>query len=492
MLKKLDILLVAPSNRREQFAELSELATVAQPVGISSMANYLISSGINAEVLDAEANNYTVQQTIDCILDKKPTIMGISAFTTKMDSAISIIQGLKATDIITVIGGNHASTIPLQTLQETGADYLVRGEGYSSLLAICLAYKNIRPYNSDIIETIPGLCYLDKFNTMSPHISERNVEKFDNNFFPEYGYELLDMNKYRAHHWQTWGMDTEYRNSFAIVYSSLGCPFKCDFCTVNSIYGDNKVRYKEPKKFVDEIEYLHNTYGTKYFEITDDTFTFNKQRVIEICKEMIRRGLGQKIHVWCFGRVSTVDPTILALLRAAGIDWIFFGFESSSEESLKGVNKNQTVGQMIEVRNVCRSIDISVGGNFLFGLPEDTHETMKGNLQLAHELNCEYANFFLLMPYPGTKYYEMAKESGYPLPKRWNDYGFFAPGAVPMSSENLTAREIVEFRDKAFVEYFSSDSYQNMIKSKFGQETIDFINNRILSKSIKRDILCQN
>ena len=137
-------------------------------------------------------------------------------------------------------------------------------------------------------------------------------------------------------------------------------------------------------------------------------------------------------------------------------------------------------------------VGINVGGNFLFGLPMDTQETMRNNLKLAHELNCEYANFFLLMPYPGTKYYGIAKEKGYPLPKKWNDYGFFAPGAIPMSSENLTAKEIVKFRDEAFIEYFSSDSYQNMIKSKFGQATVNFINDQILSKHIKRDILCQS
>ena len=484
MSKKLDLLLVNPSNRTDQFAELSELATIAQPVGISSIANYIKSKGLSVEVFDAEANGFTVNQTIEYIKDKNPRIMGISAFTTKMTSTIEIIKGLRYSTIVPVLGGHHATAIPSQTLEESEATFIIRGEGYTPLLNLSkflLGHKDSIPYSE-----IKGLCYND---VKHPHISERNIEPFGNDYFPEYGYEFLNMEKYRAHHWQTWGINTEDRSGFAIVYSSLGCPFRCDYCTVNLIYGDNKVRYKEPKKFVDEIEYLHNTYGIKYFEITDDTFTFNRKRVIEICKEMINRGLGKKIHAWCFGRVSTVDPTALYMLKEAGIDWIFFGFESSSEDSLKDVNKDQTVNQMIKVRQICHRIGINVGGNFLFGLPEDTHETMKGNLQLAHELNCEYVNLFVLMPYPGSVYYGVAKEKGYPLPKTWNDYGFFAPGAIPMRNEYLTAEQILEFRDKAFVEYFSAKSYQDMIQRKFGKGTIDFINNQILSKRIERTIL---
>jgi anaerobic magnesium-protoporphyrin IX monomethyl ester cyclase len=483
MSKRLDLLLVNPSNRTDQFGELSSLATIAQPVGISSIANYIHSNGLDVEVFDAEASGYTIGETIDYIKDRNPWLMGISAFTTKMTSATEIIKGLKYKDIATVLGGHHATAIPLQTLEETQADFLIRGEGYSALLNLSNLW--IGNKKTPTVGHISGLCYI---GMLSPHISERNVEPFDNNYFPEYGYEFLQMEKYRAHHWQTWGINTNDRSGFAIVYSSLGCPFKCDYCTVNVIYGDNKVRYKEPKKFVDEIEFLHNTYGTKYFEITDDTFTFNKNRVIEICKEMIKRGLGKKIHAWCFGRVSTVDEEVLLMLRRAGIDWIFFGFESSSEDSLKGVHKDQTVDQMIKVRQICHRIGINVGGNFLFGLPEDTHETMENNLKLAHELNCEYVNFFMLMAYPGSVYYGVAKERGYPLPKRWNDYGFFAPGCVPMRNEYLTAEQILEFRDKAFIEYFSSKSYQDMIEKKFGRQTIDFINNQILSKHIERDI----
>jgi anaerobic magnesium-protoporphyrin IX monomethyl ester cyclase len=491
-MKKLDILLVNPSNRMEQFADLHSLTTIAQPVGLSSIAAFLKKNDINVEVFDAEANNYTVTQTIEYIKNKNPMIMGISAFTTKMHSATNIIQGIKDTDIISVIGGHHSSAIPEQALNESGVDYLVRGEGYTPLLELCKTYKAPQSNNSltKAVLNIPGLCFNDIRNAVPPHISDRNIEKFNKDYFPEYGYSFLDMSKYRAHHWQTWGIDTEDRSGFAIVYASLGCPFQCDYCTVNLIYGSNRVRYKDPTKFVSEIEYLNKEYGTKYFEITDDTFTFNKDRVLQICNQMIKKGLGKKIHAWCFGRVSTVNKDILYILRESGVDWIFFGFESSSEDSLKGVNKKQTVDQMFQVRELCSDIGINVGGNFLFGLPEDTHQTMKDNLSLAKDLNCEYVNFFLLMAYPGTKYYEIAKEKGYPLPKSWNDYGFFAPGTIPMTGKNISARDIVEFRDRAFVEYFSSKKYQNMIKKKFGQQTVDFINNKILSKSIKREILC--
>lgn len=120
------------------------------------------------------------------------------------------------------------------------------------------------------------------------------------------------------------------------------------------------------------------------------------------------------------------------------------------------------------------------------GLPNDTHETINQTLELAKELNTEYANFFVMMAYPGTKLREVAVERRYPLPEKWGQYGFFAPDALPMRNKNLTAEEILRFRDQAFDDYFRSERYQQLVLERFGPTVLKFLNGQVLTKKITR------
>jgi anaerobic magnesium-protoporphyrin IX monomethyl ester cyclase len=90
------------------------------------------------------------------------------------------------------------------------------------------------------------------------------------------------------------------------------------------------------------------------------------------------------------------------------------------------------------------------------------------------------------MAYPGAKLHTAGKEKGYPLPARWGQYGFFEPHELPLRNDNLSAEDILRFRDNAFIEYFSSQRYRSMISENFGEQTVDFIRNKVLSKNIVR------
>ncbi len=231
---------------------------------------------------------------------------------------------------------------------------------------------------------------------------------------------------------------------------------------------------------------LVNKYNIKHIEIIDDTFTINPERVETLCDEIIYHNLDNKLNMWCFARTDTVSPELMSKMKKAGINWVFMGFESGDDKILQGVNKRQTVEQIKKANDIVHEAGVYVGGNYVFGLPGDTHEIMQKTLDLAKELNTEYANFFLVMAYPGTRLYDIAFEKNYPLPDRWGQYGFFAPDALPMRNECLPAEEILKFRDNAFKEYFHGERYQNMIREKFGQKILDFINNKVLSKNIVR------
>ena len=135
-----------------------------------------------------------------------------------------------------------------------------------------------------------------------------------------------------------------------------------------------------------------------------------------------------------------------------------------------------------------RDADIYLGGNFIFGLPGDSLETMQQTLDLAKEFNCEYANFYVAMAYPGSKLYEEAVAKNLPLPDSWPGYSQFSYETQPLPTESLSPSEILRFRDKAFNEFYSSKSYQDMILKKFGEETLQHVKD-MLKHRLKRQLL---
>ncbi len=480
-MQKVDLLLVNPGNRLEQFANLNELATVAQPLGIAMIASYVRQRGFTVQIIDAEAEFWTPERTVEEIEKYEPLLIGLTAFTTKMTSAGKILRLIKdrMPTVKTVIGGHHASAIPERTLREEVVDFVIKGEGFYPITRLL---QELKMRTNDF--RVPGLWW-KRGNFVIRTDKDRALGIKDLDTLPLASWDLLPMNKYRAHHWQTWG-DSFDLSGFAVLYTSLGCPFNCDYCSVNVVYGEHSTRYRSPESVVKEMELLVNKYGVKYIEIIDDTFTLTPYKVEALCNEIIAHDLGKKVKMWCFARADRVTPWLMQRMKLAGIEWVFMGFESGSDLVLQGVNKHQTVKKIKEAVDIVHNAGINIGGNYVFGLPNDTKETMQQTFELAKELNTEYANFFETMAYPGTKLYEVARCKGYPLPERWGQYGFFAPDALPLRNESLTSQEILFFRDKAFKEYFSSQRYQDMIRRKFGQKTVDFIKNKVLSKELKR------
>ena len=132
MAKKIDLLLVNPGNRLEQFAKLSDLATVAQPLGIAILASIVREKGVSVEIFDAEAEFMTPDQAVQAIVDRyDPIVVGLTAFTTKMTAAGMILKGIKEymPNVVKVIGGHHPSAIPKETLLNETVDFVIAGEG---------------------------------------------------------------------------------------------------------------------------------------------------------------------------------------------------------------------------------------------------------------------------------------------------------------------------------------------------------------------------
>jgi radical SAM superfamily enzyme YgiQ (UPF0313 family) len=232
----------------------------------------------------------------------------------------------------------------------------------------------------------------------------------------------------------------------------------------------NSYRCWSPDHVVRQIDVLVNRYGVRNIKIADEMFVLNRKHVLGICERLIERKYD--LNIWAYARVDTVKDGMLDQLRAAGFTWLALGIEAGSERVRANVDKRFHQDEVFEVVQKIRASGINVIGNYIFGLPDDDLESMQATLDLAVELNCEFANFYSAMAYPGSPLYAQAVRDGTPLPKRWSGYSQHARDCLPLPTKHLPAEEVLRFRDEAFQRYFTNPGYLEMVGRRFGDEVV--------------------
>ena len=524
--RRLDALLIAPGSRMQVYQSLAgELAAIEPPIWASLMTSFLRRRGYAVDVLDAEALELTPDQTAAQIAERAPRLTAVeppvwagllatfarargyavevldaealeltpdeaaahvaaraprlaavvvfghqpSASTQTMPGAGALCAALRrvAPAIPTVLVGGHVSALPERTLREEACDFVCQGEGPHTVAALLEA---LREPGAPRLDRVPGLWYRD--GDLIRHTPEAPLIDDLDRDLPRVAWDLLPMERYRAHNWHCFGF-LDRRQPYASIYTSLGCPYKCSFCCINAPFGKPAYRHRSAESVADELEHLATAYGVRNVKILDEMFVLNYGHVLGVCDALVERGLD--LNVWAYARVDTVRPPVLDRLKRAGINWLALGIESGSAHVRDGAQKKFSDE---DVRQTVRSIqahDIRVIGNYIFGLPDDTRDSMRATLDLALELNCEFANFYAAMAYPGSRLYTLALERGWPLPESWIGYSQHAYETLPLPTEHLSAGEVLRFRDDAFHTYFAHPRYLEMVKSTFGPECVEHV-----------------
>jgi len=475
---KIDLLIVKPGSQKELYGSLSKSLTgLEPPLWVALLAAFVREEGFKVAMVDAEVRPETL---MSAIAGHSPRFIAVvvsgtnpSASTMNMLGTRTILEKLKAAGIKTpvILMGLHPSSLPERTLKEESASMVCEGEGFYTLadLLAGVAYKDIK-----------GLWYRDSGEI----ISNSRAELVNPDDLPTPAWDLLPMDKYRAHNWHSWSNKNK-RKPYGVIYTSLGCPFSCSFCCINTIFGMNKIRFRSPELVIKDIDYLVTAYGIKNIKIIDEMFAINENRVIEICDLIIKRRFN--LNIWAYGRVDTMSEKMIRKMKEAGINWLCIGIESGSKEIRERSSKGRFNDEAVEkIVKLAKDAGINIVGNFIFGLPDDDIETMGETLEMAKQLNCEYSNFYVCMAYPGSKLYETTDPKD--LPESWAGYSQFGYEAKPLPTKKLKPAEILSFRDRAFVEYCGSERYLDMISKKFGKETADDVEN-VLQHRLKRRLL---
>ena len=393
-----------------------------------------------------------------------------SASTINMTGAGEFIKLLKEKppNAPIALGGLHPSALPERTLTEEAADFLFEGEGFNGHEALLKELKQGKT-PKDIIK-VKGLWQKIDGKIYS-NARDENIQ--DLGTLPMPAWDLLPMDKYRAHNWHCFD-HLDARNPYAVIYTSLGCPFSCSFCCINAIFGGSGIRYRPPAKVVEEIDHLVNNFGVKNIKILDELFAMKWSHVEELCDLLIERNYG--LNIWAYGRIDTVKQHMLDKMKKAGINWLAYGIESGSKKVRDGVSKGRfTQDQIKEVVKMTHDAGIHIVSNFIFGLPDDDMETMQETLDLAKELNCAYANIYCAMAYPGSQLYDDAVAQGVTLPEKWNSYSQFSIDSLPLPTKCLSGGQVLKFRDNAFNDYYNDPTYLEMIRNNFGENAVEHI-----------------
>jgi radical SAM superfamily enzyme YgiQ (UPF0313 family) len=470
-----DLLLVTPASRARVYQELAaELSAIEPPVWSGLIATYARARGHEVKILDAEALGLGPDETAARIAELAPALCVFSIYgqqpsasTQCMPAGRAVARKLAelAPGLPTLALGTHPSALPERTLREEPYEFVCQGEGPITIAALLGELKSGR---RDFAR-VPGLWYREAGEVRSTAPASK-IAELDREL-PGQAWDLLDLSLYRAHNWHS--LDAlSARMPYASVQTSLGCPYACAFCCINAPFGGAGIRYWSPEAVVRQIDFLATRHGIRNVKIPDEMFVLNERHVTGICDGLVERG--HDLNLWAYARVDTVrKPELLTKMRRAGFRWLVLGIESGSKHVRDGVEKGRFGNTQIrEAVARVRDAGIHVLGNYIFGLPDDTRESMRETLELALELRTEWANFYSAMAYPGSALHARAVAAGWRLPDDWGGYSQHAIDTLPLPTETLSGPEVLEFRDRAHAEYFSDAGYLARVRESFGEPAV--------------------
>lgn len=382
------------------------------------LAAYLSKHGIPVKILDAVAEGMDIEIEIGnqkrfglteyeikkYIQKDKPSVVGIACnYTAHSRDSHDFAKLVKAVDarIMVIFGGVHASTCSEKILEDPNVDMVVRGEGEETLLEIVNNIKNGLPLDHIEGTTVRADGKV-KLNKPRPLIQDLDTLPFP-------ARELMPYEKYM----QAYRLYTNYlrRDRVVTMVSSRGCPMDCIYCAVKTVWGKTW-RGRSAKNVVDEIEFLINEYNIGEIHFLDDSMAVNKQRLNDICDEIIKRKIDIRwttpngIAVW------QLDKGLINKMKKSGCYRLTFGLESANKRTLKFINKQYSLEQAEDIINHCHKIGIWTIGTFIVGFPDEQISSINDTITYAVNSKLDFAVFYAATPFPGTRLYEIFQEDG--------------------------------------------------------------------------------
>ena len=388
--------------------------SIYPPLSLATLASFLREEH-PIILLDAIAEGLNVEAVLGRLSEFHPDLVIAAISTPTVNEDLQALKQIKEQlGCRTAVFGVHATYFAEDLIRETDLDFVFLND--PEFAALHLASGASGP--------VPGAVYHDKGGAVRvPPPQDKDLH------FKVPAWDLVDLSRYKI---------PIKGKSYVLVSTARGCPFNCTFCVV-PYYSGRKVRFREVEEVMEELRAVSRYVDQVFFHT--DLFTFRKDYVMRLCREMIRQGL--RLEWICNSRVDTFDQEMADLMKKSGCWMVSFGIESGSQEILDRCDKKITLEQSRRAVTVARQAGLISIGHFVLGFPGETRETLRQTIRFSREVNPDFVEFYIATPFPGSRLFESMKTE---LPPDWRKIRYdYDPYRYPFDLAKARRRAYLGF-----------------------------------------------
>ena len=431
-------------DRSQGNIEDSTATSMRAPNDLGYAASTLEKKGYNTFLRDYQSEVHDFSKLKEDFINLDPDFLYLSITNSTIFEDLEIVEKLKKikNSVIVILKGAlffDPDKDLLDQLDLSNISYLIGGESDFVVANLIDAhYKNL-----DNLINIRGILY--KVDSVWV---KTDFNSWENNL------DILDFpNRSKINNKLYVRPDTG--EAQATIITSRGCPSKCIFCLTPTISG-TKLRLRNPEKIYEEMLMCYEDYDIRNFFFRSDTFTIDRRWVERLCKLIMKSKLHRKIEWVANSKVKPLEKETLLIMKEAGCWLVAFGYESGSAETLIKIKKGCTIDDNIKASSFAKEAKLKTFGFFLIGLPWEDQKHLEETKNIIFELNSDFIELHLAVPYYGTPLYELAKKEGLIDDTVLGKDYFNSP---TIGTKYLTMEEIEDFKRKILLEYHTRPSY---------------------------------
>jgi radical SAM superfamily enzyme YgiQ (UPF0313 family) len=403
----------------------------APNLGLSSIAGN-IDGRHQVAIADLVVRQWSVPSSVRrCLKKYKPEIVGLSAMIFQYFTARKIARLIKQERPGTLIalGGYHATTMYQELADSPESevlDFIFHGEADHAFDELLDALDGRRT-----IESVRGLSY--KQNGVFRHNPSRQLEDVKEIALPD-----RDRRVYGGYHF--------YFDKTDVMETSRGCLLRCNFCSMNQMYGTSFRTYSTERVLAD-IEAMYQR-GVRHILVVDDNITLDVPRLADLCDAIAAlKHPNLQFIIQASSAGIAKDPSLPRRMVDAGVTQVFLGIENGNEENLRQMKKGKIVG--VTQTAVKRLIDVGIiiAGGMITGMPDDDVASIRRNYEFFAEMGIHNVLDQIITPYPNTEMRQELLSDG--MVTNPYDYQWYNGYWPQVRTRHLSSKELLFARWKA-------------------------------------------
>ncbi len=429
--------------RTQRWAARTRGRVLRAPDWLAYATAVLEANGNMVQLYDFPAMNWDKKKLKEIIRLQKPDFVILDSTTPSIFSDIECARIVKQySDAKVLMVGPHITSLPEETLSfaKGAVDVACIGEYDLTVRDVINNFSSLA--------SVPGIAFYNNGSIIRTD-PRKPIENLDSIPFPAWHH--LDLKRY---------FDGGKLFPYIDIISGRGCPNACIFCLWPQVMHGTKFRFRSSENVIEEMLrdialFPSIKKGEFFFE--DDTFTVNKERAVEICECILQRNLNITFSV--NARVDTADLELFRLMKRAGCRELLTGFESGVQSILDAAHKNITVEQSRIFMATAKKAGLDVHGCFVIGLPGETEDTARKTVEFAHSLGCHTLQLSGAVPFPGTRFFEIAQKENWLKTTDWSQWLSAGEQSGVVGYPGISQDAINQYVDEGLRKFYLNPGY---------------------------------